>query len=85
MRKYILSALLSVIAALNAWCEDNNLLHNYSYYARVGYNLGGTAPIGMPASIRTLHCYNLCPNFTLGFDAFHPFNDKWGIMFGLHF
>lgn len=60
-------------------------LSNYSYYVRMNYNLGGTAPIGMPATIRTLHSYSLRPNFTLGFDAFHPFNQKWGIMFGLHF
>lgn len=32
-----------------------------------------------------MNSYSLRPNFTLGVDAFHPFNDKWGIMFGLHF
>lgn len=86
MKKYILSIMLVALIAQKAWCGDNNsLLRNYSYYARIGYNLGGTAPIGMPASIRTMHSYKLCPNFTLGFDAFHPFNDKWGMMFGLHF
>ena len=65
--------------------KSNSLLRNYSYYVRGGYNLGGTAPIGMPATIRTLHSYSVRPNFILGFDAFHPFNDSWGIMFGLHF
>ena len=59
--------------------------HNLKYYAQVGYNLGGTTPIGMPASIRTLHSYTLRPNFTLGIDAFRPFNEKWGMMFGIHF
>ncbi len=39
----------------------------------------------MPASIRTLHSYTLRPNFTLGIDAFRPFNEKWGMMFGIHF
>lgn len=65
--------------------HSKSLLRNYSYYVRGSYNLGGTAPIGMPSTIRTLHSYSLRPNFTLGFDAYHPFNEKWGIMFGLHF
>ena len=34
----------------SAW---NKYLHGYEYQARVAYNLGGTAPIGMPATIRT--------------------------------
>ena len=55
--------------------KSNSLLRNYSYYVRGGYNLGGTAPIGMPATIRTLHSYSVRPNFILGFDAFHPFNE----------
>lgn len=94
MRKISITALLlSVAAMMPAFSKTNqegeskskSLLHNYSYYVRGSYNLGGTAPIGMPATIRTLHSYSLRPNFTLGFDAFHPFNEKWGIMFGLHF
>ena len=46
-----------------AW---NKYLHGYQYQARVAYNLGGTAPIGLPATIRTLHSYTLQPNFSLG-------------------
>ena len=53
------------------WSAWNKYLHNYKYYVHVGYNIGGTAPIGMPASIRTLHSYTLQPNFTLGVDAHH--------------
>lgn len=94
MRKITITALLlsvaSIMPAFSKTTQDGNtksksLLRNYSYYLRGSYNLGGTAPIGMPATIRTLHSYSLRPNFTLGFDAFHPFNEKWGIMFGLHF
>lgn len=84
MRRYIMTLTLAVVGALQAWC-GNNLWHDYSYYARLGYCLGGTAPVGMPATIRSLHSYTLRPNFTLGINAFHPFNDKWGFMIGLHF
>ena len=97
MKRIIIPALLA-LSILPSWGKQqsdespkkNGLrsmlsLSNYSYYVRMNYNVGGTAPIGMPATIRSLHSYTLRPNFTLGFDAFHPFNPKWGIMFGLHF
>ena len=67
------------------WSAWNKYLHNYKYYVHVGYNIGGTAPIGMPASIRTLHSYTLQPNFTLGVDAHHVISGKWGFLGGLHF
>ena len=51
----------------------------------MAYNLGGTAPIGLPATIRTLHSYTLQPNFSLGIDAYHPLSGKWGFVGGLHF
>ena len=73
-----------ICVSTHAW-KPTSLLHNYSYYARAAYNLGGTSPIGLPSTIRTLHSYSLRPNFMLGVDAFHPFNERWGIMFGLHF
>ena len=51
----------------------------------MAYNIGGTAPIGLPATIRTLHSYTLQPNFSLGIDAYHPLSGKWGFVGGLHF
>lgn len=85
-RHYILTACLLSLGTVQAWCGDNGgLLSNNDYYARLGYDIGGTAPVGMPATIRTLHSYKLQANFTLGVDAFHPFNDRWGMMVGLHF
>lgn len=39
----------------------------------------------MPATIRTLHSYTLQPNLLLGIDAHYPLDNKWGLMFGLHF
>lgn len=51
---------------------------------RIGYCLGGTSPIGMPATIRTLHSYTLQPNFTIGVDGNIPFSQHWGMMGGIH-
>ena len=67
------------------WSAWNSYLHNYKYYVHVGYNIGGTMPIGMPASIRTLHSYTLQPNFSLGVDAHHAISGRWGFVGGIRF
>ena len=52
---------------------------------RVGYNIGGTAPIPLPETIRSIDSYSLTPSFMAGFDAMLPLNRQWGIMTGLRF
>lgn len=51
--------------------------------ARVGYNIGGTAPVPLPRSIRSIESYKLTPSFMVGADAEYGFNDSWGLMVGL--
>ena len=53
--------------------------------ARVGYNIGGTMPIPLPETIRSIDSYSLTPSFMVGFDAMLPFTQQWGIMTGLRF
>ena len=53
--------------------------------ARVGYNIGGTTPIPLPETIRSIDSYSLTPSFMVGFEAMLPLCQKWGIMSGLHF
>ena len=66
-KSFIISAAALSLFALQARGEKlGELLHHFTYQARIGYNLGGTAPIGMPATIRTLHSYTLQPNLLLG-------------------
>lgn len=52
---------------------------------RVGYNIGGTAPIPLPETIRSIDSYSLTPSFMAGFDAMLPLTRQWGIMTGLRF
>lgn len=82
MKRIFSTVLLSVLALCGAHASGPFLTN---YYARAAYNIGGTAPIGMPSSIRKMNSYSLRPNFTLGLDAYHGFDDRWGILFGLHF
>ena len=85
-KSFIISAAILSLCSAEAWGQNlGELLHKFTYQARIGYNLGGTAPIGMPATIRTLHSYTLQPNLLLGIDAHYPLDNKWGLMFGLHF
>ncbi|MCF0202657.1 MAG: PorT family protein [Bacteroidaceae bacterium] len=55
-----------------------------NYTIHLGYSIGGTLPVGMPAEIRSLNSYTLCPNLQLGIRVNHIFkNTKWGVMSGL--
>ena len=69
------SFLTNVKAFLKPWRVDVHL----------GYGLGGSAPIGMPETIRGLNKFSLTPNLLLGLDAHREFNDRWGFMTGIHF
>ncbi len=83
MKKTILSLLLLAACSVQAW--SNNFLDHLQYYAREGYSVGGTSPVGMPATIRSLKKYTLKGNVTIGLDAYMPLSNYWGLMGGLHF
>ena len=53
--------------------------------ARAGYNIGGTMPIPLPETIRSIDSYSLTPSFMVGLDAMLPLTQQWGIMTGLRF
>ncbi|MCF0181782.1 MAG: PorT family protein [Muribaculaceae bacterium] len=50
---------------------------------RLGYGIGGTAPIGLPPSIRSLNKFKLQFNPSLGIDATYGIKGPLGIMFGI--
>ena len=51
--------------------------------ARLGYNLGGTSPVGLPASVRELKSYELTPSFLFGLDAEMSKCGRFGLLSGL--
>ena len=79
-----LSVSLTVSAACEHGCEGNCEHEGLQLRARIGYNIGGTAPLGMPATIRSLEAYHLTPSFMAGADAMLPLGNRWGIQAGLH-
>ena len=56
---------------------------------RVGYNIGGTMPVGMPATIRSLNSYTPQIAPTVGADVLLPLHlplrGQWGFLAGLRF
>ncbi len=82
MGKKLIPLLLALVLGLHA--QGRNLWDDNSYYVRLGYNVGGTAPVGMPATIRSLSKYTLKPNLLIGFDIHKSLGNDWGLLVGLH-
>ncbi len=81
MRKKIISLLFA--AAITFTAHAGNIFDNLSYDLRAGYNIGGTAPMGMPATIRSLDAYRLTPSVMLGLGVYKSLDRHWGITTGL--
>lgn len=64
--------------------HSQSFFSGLKYDARFGYNIGGTAPLGMPASIRKLNSYNPQLHFSIGIDAVKPLSGPWALLVGLN-
>lgn len=80
--KYRIIALLALVAATTA-AQAKLLSDKYNYTLRLGYNLGGTLPHGMPAEIRGVNSYKPQSDFTVGIDIAKPLGRNWGVNVGL--
>lgn len=65
-----------------AWSES--WFKNTNVYARVGYSIGGTAPLDMPATIRKLNSYSPRSNVNAGVELYKPLNSHWGMATGIY-
>ena len=75
----IFSLLLVIIPLFGRTIAESTLTF------RVGYNIGGNMPIGMPAEIRKLNSYTPQMNPSVGADLQLPLSANWGAMAGLRF
>ena len=84
MMKRLSIIILSVLFSATAvWSVEHEGQSSWTLKGRVGYSIGGTAPIGMPATIRKLNKFELKPNFSLGLDVQKNFWEKWGLQGGV--
>lgn len=81
MRKFMLIILWMGCLSLNSMADS--FLKDVKLQARIGYNLGGTAPIGLPATIRSLESYKLHNNVTIELNCHKTITGKWGGQIGL--
>ena len=84
MRKAILTLIIAAVTAVQAGAFTFHLFDNMTYYLRFGYGIGGTAPMGMPATIRSMESYKPTANFTLGLGLHRAITDHWGLSSGLY-
>lgn len=81
IRRLIIMTLATAMAVM---AHGNGLTDSLYYNVRMGYNIGGTAPVNMPATIRGLNEYNLKSNISFGFDIRKNLKGRWGVMTGIH-
>lgn len=81
MKRIVLFFTVILLCTLPLRAEG--LWERVDYDVRLGYSLGGTAPVGMPASIRGLSKYTLKANFSLTGTAHYAFTPRWGLQVGL--
>ena len=80
--KKVMIAFAAMLISLSANAQSI-LGDSISLTARVGYSLGGTAPVGLPRTIRHMNSYTLMPNFQFGIDAERRISPLIGVMLGL--
>lgn len=80
MKRHVVIAILLLTVALPRLRADDS---GWNYTARLGFSVGGTAPMGMPASIRELNTFRLKAGFSVGFDVRRPLSGPWGLLTGL--
>lgn len=77
--KKIFCVILFALFAVSAEAQE------MKFSAKAGYNIGGNAPLGMPASIRRLDKFGLKPNWMFGVEVEKMFDKKWGLTAGIRF
>ncbi len=81
----IFAMLLMMLICIPAAGKIKLYKDSVKYDVRLGYNIGGTAPINMPATIRGLHKYTLQPNVIISINGKHKLEGRWGLMSGFRF
>lgn len=80
--KHRFSAIISLALLTVLPLTAQKFADHWEHTVRVGYNIGGNMPMGMPATIRKLNSYTPQPNPSLGIDALMMLNTRWGVQLG---
>ena len=75
---------LTFFVGLATTSQADGFLSDINLTGRLGWSIGGTMPVGMPATIRGINKYTLQPNLQVGVDIRKPLGGAWGVAAGLH-
>ncbi|KGE12817.1 outer membrane beta-barrel protein [Sphingobacterium deserti] len=77
MKRVLGIALCLLICRIGANAQQIDPAKRLKHYATVGYNLGATAPFGLPNTIREIKSYS--PLFTpsVGYEATYDLSSRW--------
>ena len=65
--------------------ETTTPADRFVFAAKAGFNLGGTAPMSLPAEIRAINSFKPTFSFSIAGTAQYNFNNKWGLQSGIKF
>ena len=83
MKKIFIAIGIMVLTFGMSATAEAGILDSLQIKVRAGYSIGGTSPIPLPETIRSIDSYSLTPSFMAGLDAMLPLNETWGITAGL--
>ena len=82
-RNIIICLICSLLLASNALAANPE--GKIEVIARAGYSIGGTTPLGIPATIRSVDAFRPTASLMAGADVKLALKNNWGLMTGLHF
>ena len=79
------TTLLTCVALLSAMTlQARTGVDKMEYSVSAGFNIGGSAPLGLPAEIRHIDSYSPTLNLSIGAQAACMFTPAWGVGAGLY-
>lgn len=75
----------AILLTLNLQTPNCFAGDSIDFKARAAYSIGGTMPLGVPASIRSIDAFRLTPSVMVGADINLHFNKVFGVATGLRF
>ena len=86
MKKNIIICLAcGLLLASNAFAAEPSNNKGVEVIARAGYSIGGTVPLGIPATIRSIDSFRPTASIMAGADVKLTLVGRLGIMAGLHY
>jgi hypothetical protein len=80
--------LLAIVVVLPCYAQEMGVRHslgNFDFKLKAGANIGGTAPMGIPAQIRQIKTFNPVISLNVGANVAYWVTPRWGILSGIHF